>query len=132
MVDDAYRRVEDGTVTVTCGSQRIQGKRVEVPCGGEGVDVDGHTAERRKLNVGLAGCFHGGVGQRKLFTRSVLGAAFDGGLGLYVDNVDLHFDLQLLFASTSKGLPVRQIQFGTSIDVGCSGECVSGSARHWG
>jgi hypothetical protein len=71
--------------------------------------------EPPKKTVGVTGRVHGGVGQRRLFDDSIVGADLTGSLGLYVNNVDLYFDVQLLFAS-NEGLPFRQYRAGPSID----------------
>lgn len=68
-----------------------------------------------KRKVGLAAKIQGGVGQRRLFDDSIVGADLTGGLGLYVNSVDIYFDVQLMFAS-DEGLPFRHYRFGPTID----------------
>lgn len=68
----------------------------------------------KKKKVGVTGRVHGGIGQRSLFDDSIVGADITGSLGLYINSVDLFFDVQLLFAS-NEGLPVRHTRAGPSV-----------------
>ena len=134
IVDGVYQRVDGGAVTVTCGKHRIlqrddlflqdedprnqraisaalrKAKPVDVPCGG--------NISIRHAKSSFAGRAHGGVGQRTLFKSSVLGAELAASIGVHVrDIVDVYFlEVQVLFASTSVGLPVREYRVGASAD----------------
>ena len=68
-----------------------------------------------KRASGFTGRLHGGLGQRKVFSDSVLGADLTGSLGGFIEAVSIYADLQLLFAS-DKGLAFRQYRIGPSID----------------
>lgn len=70
--------------------------------------------EPKKKKVGVTGRVHGGLAQRQLFDDSILGGDVTGSIGLYVNSVNLFFDVQLLFGS-SNGLPVRQTRAGPSV-----------------
>lgn len=65
---------------------------------------------------GLTGRLHGGLGQRKVFSDSVLGADLTGSLGGYIESVSIYADLQLLFGS-DEGLAFRQYRVGPSLEV---------------
>jgi hypothetical protein len=85
-----------------------------------GLDAPPAAAEeapppRPKRASGFSGRLHGGLGQRKVFSDSVLGADLTGSLGGYIESVSIYADLQLLFAS-DKGLAFRQYRIGPSID----------------
>jgi hypothetical protein len=68
-----------------------------------------------KKKIGVTGRFHGGLGQRSFYDNSALGADLTASFGAYIENLNVYFDVQALFAS-SEGLPVRQILAGPSVD----------------
>jgi len=69
-----------------------------------------------KRASGLTGRLHGGLGQRKLLSDSLLGADLTASVGGYIESVSIFADLQVMFAS-DQGLPLRQYRIGPSLDV---------------
>lgn len=110
------------TIAVSLLSSAARADGEEAPPELPPADVDAPVATPAQAasvppqrRVGMIGRVHGGLGERRLYGNSVLGADLTGSLGAYSDNLNVYFDAQLLLAS-SEGLPVRQYRLGPSVD----------------